>query len=491
MQRAVHYLSAQESRSLVQEGPALREGALAPGAHLVVVVDFAEESYVLAKLPAMRGRDAAMLRRRRIEREFPGATLAAVQSLRRARGDGDGNNAVMVAVPGGPALQETLAGFAAQHAIRAVTTPALLAGEWLRRARVTQRRVLIVLPTPAGVRLIFLADGRPTLSRLTGPLVPQQTAAEIARTVQYLQNTQRVERGDAVPLWFWGVDDATAVACIPAGVAVAPSASPQVANLPDPERDGLEALLALAVQNPGRPQLARDELRLGWLAHEFARGCRIAAAAALALLVLAGGVLEWRIEGTARAVATQVAARSEIEVGAARLAADLEQRGLTLAEVSTFPETEAVLLRDAVDLGSGLAIVGVGFAAQSDVEVQAVELRAAPLEGSAESLAGPMPVANTSAGAPGSDEGLEADACNTGLEPSMLVEFGLVPGLDVRRRDAALGWVREASGALAPWRAGPAAGALGRHDPLVVTAGRDEARAETRWSVCLRRGVTP
>jgi hypothetical protein len=486
MQRAVHYLSAQESRSWVLEGAALREAEPGDGAQLVAVVDFAEESYVPAKLPAMRGGDGALLRRRRLEREFPGAQLAAVQRLRRRRG-ADNEDAVMVAVPAGAPLQESLAALASRHALRAVTTPALLAGEWLRRARFAQPRVLIVLPTPAGVRLVFLADGRPTLSRLTGALAPQQTAAEIARTVQYLQNTQRVERGEAVPLWFWGVDDATAVACIPAGAAVAPSASPRVAALPDPERDGLTALLALAAERPGQPQLAPDELRLGWLTQEFARGCRLAAAAAAVLLVVAAGVLEWRVESASRAIDAQVAARDAIEAGAAQLDADLERRGLTLAEVATFPETEQVLLRNAVDLATDLAIVGVGFAAQRDVEVQALDLRAAPLEGSAESLAGPMQVVNT----PAEGAEPEVDTCDAGVERSMRVEFGLATGLDVRRRDAALGWVREASGALAPWRAGAAAGTLGRHDPLVVSAGREEARAETRWSVCLRREMAP
>ncbi|NTW43234.1 MAG: hypothetical protein HGB14_02095, partial [Anaerolineaceae bacterium] len=41
--------------------------------------------------------------------------------------------------------REALTALGNEHALRAVTTPALLAGEWLRRARTVKRRVLIVL----------------------------------------------------------------------------------------------------------------------------------------------------------------------------------------------------------------------------------------------------------------------------------------------------------------------------------------------------------
>lgn len=486
MERMVRYLAAHESRSWRFDGRSLTPGEAAAGAAVVAVVDYAEESYVLAKLPAMRGHDAVLLRRRRLEREFPGVSLAAAQPLRRSA-DGEGMDTVMVAVPGGQGLQEALATLAADHAVRAVTTPALLAGEWMRRARIRGRRVLVVLPTPAGVRLIFLDDGRPTLSRLTGPLAPQATATELARTVQYLQNTQRVARGEAVELWFWGVDDATAAACLPPGVEVTPGAAPRAPSLPDPERDGLEALLALAAASPGRLQLAPDETRIGWLAREFERGCRIAAAAVLVLAVAGGAALEWRIARQGDALGQVVARRAALEQDAAGFAARLEARGLSLAEVATAPETERELVSGGVDPVAGLAVVGVGFAAQEDVVIHAVELRAPPLPGTAEyatvPVAAPMP-GDVAGSTPSQDA---AAGCDSGAEATILVEFGLAQGLAIRRREAALSWVREASPQLAPWRATPAALAIGRSDALVVTAERDEARADSRWAVCLRR----
>ena len=491
MDGTLHYLSPAETRTLCWNGGRLQPGEAAPGTAAVAVVDYPDELYVLATVPIMRGRDVALLRRRRLEREFPGAALTTLLTLRRRPSDGV-SDAVMIAVPGGPTLHESLTGIAARQALRAVTTPALLAGEWMRRARMRRRRVLIVLPTPAGVRLMFFDDARPTLSRLTGPLAPPSTSAEIARTVQYLQNTQRVERGEAVELWFWGMDDATAAACLPSGVAVTPAAAPRVASLPDPERDGLEALLALAVAAPGRLQLAPDSLRLGWLALEYERWGRIVAAAVVALAVALGGVLEWRIMHGAAAVAALVAQRAGLESEEAALAADLKRRGVALDEIATVPEAAVALGRGSIDPESALVVIGAGFASQPDIVVNGVEMRAAALGESAGAEPSPAGAAadvvpDPAVGETGAEEGAEICTGTSQSRAAMFVEFGLADGLDLRRRDAALGWVREASGALRPWRAGPAARALGRRDAVVVSADRDESRAATQWAVCLRR----
>jgi hypothetical protein len=492
MRCAIHYLSPAEARVLDWDGERLRPGDAPDGTAAVAVVDFPDESYVLATVPIMRGRDARLLRQRRLEREFPGATLSTLVPLRRRAAEGV-TDAVMIAVPGGPPLHEALGAIASRQALRAVTTPAVLAAEWVRRARLRNRRTLIVLPTPAGVRLVFLDDARPTLSRLTGPLAPASTSAEIARTVQYLQNTQRVERGEAVELWFWGMDDATAAACLPTGVAVTPAAAPRLPALPDPERDGLDALLALAAMSPGRLQLAPDGLRLGWLAREYARWSRLAAAAVLAFAVLLGGVLEWRIAHDAGTAASLVAQRGSLEAEEAALAADLERRGLTLAEVATVPEAAGTLARGSLDPASVLVVVGTGFAAQSDVQVNGIEMRAAPL-GDAwmpeeATDPAPDPVDAPADDATGDSGGDGAESCTGAAAPgvAMLVEFSLAEGLDVRRRDAALGWVREAADDLRPWRASAAARAIGRRDAVVVSADRDEAHAAMQWAVCLRR----
>jgi hypothetical protein len=498
MQRAVHYLSPHETRSFRAEGAGLAEGEALPGSQLVAVVDFPDEAYVLATLPIMRGSDAALLRRRRLEREFPGATLTALEVLRRRSSDGV-TDAVMMAVNGGQSLQDALAERAAAHALSAVTTPALLVAEWLRRARLVKRRVLVVMPTPAGVRLVFIDNARATLSRLTGPLAPASTSTEIARTVQYLQNTQRVERGENIELWFWGVDDATAAACVPTGTAVTPSAAPRVAALPDPERDGLDALLALALQSPGKLQLAPDELRLGWLARGVERSGRLAAAAVLLLSVGIAGVLEWRATRLTAEVTDLVAQRALIESDAAQLNESLQRRGLSLADVATLPEAERALARGALQFDAVLSMVGSGFASHPDVLLQRVEMRAAASDALAsDAVAVPATDAGSAAaessGAASTEfavaDAVGSEACASGPPGELAVvdvEFGLAPGLDVRRRDAALGAVRAASAALQPWRTSAAALAIGRRDALIATDDVDGASDAARWNICLRR----
>lgn len=494
MQRAVHYLSQHETRSFRSDGGVLVAGDALPGSRLVAVVDFPDEAYVLATLPIVRGRDAALLRRRRLEREFPGATLTALQVLRRRTADGV-TDAVMISVNGGQALHDALLERAAVHAVSAVTTPALLAGDWLHRASVGSRRVLVVMPTPAGVRLIFVDNARVTLSRLTGALLPASTSTEIARTVQYLQNTQRVERAENIELWFWGVDDATAAACVPAGAAVTRAATPRVAGLPDPERDGLDALLALAARSRGRLQLAPDELRLGWLARGVERSGRLAAAAVLMLAIGSAAVLEWRSMRLNAEVAELVAQRARMESDATQLSEALQQRGLSLAEVATLPEAQRAVTRGALEFDAVLSLVGRGFAAHPDVLLQRVEMRAAaadaaavlPPDGADDNSAQSSDAAPADFAAA---VAADSDACAagpSGESATVEVEFGLTPGLDVRRRDAALGAVRAASEAVEPWRTSAAARAIGRRDALIATDDTDSASDATRWKVCLRR----
>jgi hypothetical protein len=295
------------------------------------------------------------------------------------------------------------------------------------------------------------------------------------------------------------MDDATAAACLPAGVAVTPGAAPRLAALPDPERDGLDALLALAARHPGRLQLAPDSLRLGWLAREYARWGRLAAAAVLVLAVSTGSVLEWRIARGSAAVASRVAERASLEAEDAKLATSLERRGVTLAEVATVPEAAQALARGSLDAAAALVVVGTGFAAQGDIVVNGVEMRAAALgeaavdaapgagEAAGEAAIDAATAGTTEGATEGATDGTES--CLGAAVPgaAMLVEFGLAEGLDARRRDAALGWVRDAADDLRPWRAGEAARSIGRRDAVVVSADRDEAHAAVQWALCLRR----
>lgn len=483
MQTVVAYLSQRGVRTWCLEGGTLAEREPTSRGRIVAVVDVPDESYVVTTLPAVRGRDAGLLKRRRLEREFPGARLKAAQVIRR-RTDNGAVEAVLLAVNAGPRLEEDLTSLAAAHQLRAVTTPALLAGEWLRCAKVTKRHLLIVLQTPAGVRQMFFDETRPVLSRLTAPGTPAATATEIARTLQYLQNAQRIERADHVELWFWGIDDDVAAACIPSGVAVSPGAAPRVSGLPDPERDGFEALLRLAARGPGRMQLAPDELRIGWLADRIERSARFTAAATVLLAIGVVGALEWRTAGLKAAANEAIMRRQALASAISSAERQAHAAGVALAEIATLPAASDAISGGAPRFDDVLRVVGEGFGADPAIVVQRVDLRAAAAEGAGSELAG-------EAATPAAD--LAACAASDSTSSAVLeVEFTLAQGLDVRRRSAALDAVRTRTARLERWTASEDARTLGRRDSLVVS---DEERAPLaadsgRWTVCLQRGTT-
>lgn len=467
---AVHYLSAGASRSWEFTSWGLQDAEPAEGSQLVVVVDFSDEMHSPATVPLVRGSDGALLRRRRLEREFPGVPLCAMLPIARRRREGV-EEVVMIAAGADNDVQETLEALSTRHAISGIYTPALLVAAWLRRANLMQGQVLVVLPTPAGMRLVFIDAGRPLLSRLTPPLSSGTTGIEIARTIQYLQNTQRLAAGDALELWFWGVSDAEAESCLPSGVPFRVGAAPSVKGLPDPESDGFTALLDLAASGAPGVQLGADKLRLGWFSRQVTRWSRLAAAAAVAGAALLAGALEyqaWQAGRFSQALHTEQAA---FEAEKSTLVADLARRGLTVEDIQLLPDVESRLLSTEVRLGEVSRIVGQAFGADPDVMLQSLEFH------SAHAL-----LAYDGAG----------HSCGTEqAEPGAILEvdFRLAEGLDVRRRTEALAAVRQQLLNLPRWRSSQAGVQIGQREPLVVKAGSEAADTSGEWAACLWRGT--
>ena len=467
---AVHYLSAGASRSWSFTDWGLQDAEPAEGAQLVVVVDFSDEMHSPATVPLVRGSDGALLRRRRLEREFPGVTLSAMLPITRRRREGV-EEVVMIAAGADNDVQETLEALSTRHAISGIYTPALLVAAWLRRARLMQGQVLVVLPTPAGMRLVFVDAGRPLLSRLTPPLSSGTTGVEIARTIQYLQNTQRIAAGDALELWFWGVSDAEAESCLPTGVPFRVGAAPAVKGLPDPESDGFTALLDLAASGAPGVQLGADKLRLGWFARQVSHWSRLAALAAAAGAALLAGGLElqaWQAARLSRDLHTE---RAAFEGEKAALVADLAARGLTVEDVHLLPDVESRLLSTEVGLGEVSRVVGSAFGADADVLVQSLEFHSAhallAYDGAGHSC-------GTEQGEPGA---------------ILQVDFRLAEDIDVRRRTEALAAVRTQLLEVDGWRSSRAAVQIGQREPLVVKAGTESADTGGEWAACLWRGV--
>lgn len=491
MSRFVRYISSGEWRDWLANGSTLTPAPLeGGGSSVVVVVDFPDESYVPTSIPAVRGRNRRLLERRRLEREFPGSPLRALIRL-DYRGAERGDNAVMICAGGGTALAGSLSELGARHALRGVYTFALLAAMWARRAGCSTRRVLITMPTPAGVRLMYLDRGQPTLSRLTGPL-GSGTAAEIARTVQYLHNTERAERGVPLELWFWGIPDHEVSQHLPGSGEVRLGTSPAVAGLPDPRGHGFDALLQIAARPSPGPQFAPPGMRAGWLVRRLQRFVAASAAAVVLLAISVAAVLHWRTATMLDEAQTFRLERERLQQSIAQWESALLERGLSRLEVQVLPDAAAHLQRGALDLDEALAVVGNAFGADADVDVSKLELQAGDPLSEVTSGLGPD-VAPTDAGASPPPQGIASveTGCfgESAAHAAMQVDFGLRAGIGVRRREAALSFIGEAATQQRGWHTDSALRRLATIQTLTVT-GRGDASADTaRWRVCLRQGA--
>lgn len=436
---------------------------------LIIVLDAADETQTAASLPLVRGAgDAGVLHRRRLEREFPGVSLKAVLPVRRRPADALAD-VVMVAADLTGAHAGTIGELAGRHALRGVYTPSLLAAHWMREARLADRQALILLPTPAGYRLIFVDQCCPVLSRLIPGKASESLAVEIGRTIQYLQNTQRVSREARVTLWFWGLDDAAVAASLPAGDNFEVGAAPRVPGIPDPEAAGFDALLQLAAIRPPSRQLAHRSLRAGWFAQVTRRAGFGLAAGVLAAGVVTGGLLHARVQQ--QKLETESVAASEAGYLQQRQALEesLAASGLAIDQLLAWPQAASTIRAAAVAPQEALGLVADLFSGRSSLLVQQLAFQSAPL------------------GVAAADGSACASDATAGGAASLGASFRLVDGLDVRSSSAALESLNKALTQSGKWKSSEASAALGRAQPVTVHSDAQAGSAESEWSICLLR----
>jgi hypothetical protein len=322
-------------------------------APLAVIADFVDESIERIALPRVRGPDEARLLARRLAQQFPDTPYRLALPLRGQPGP---DTHVLVGVPAG-GLDALLApAVAAGREVLGVWTVALLVAWWVRRAGLKPSRQLVVVPTPAGVRHVFLLGGMPVVSRLIPRDLAGQTpeglmGEELERTVQYLYNARLAERDRPLPAWGFGLGSIDRSRSARAPVRWEPV--PSVRGLPDVAARGLVALAELLAQRPPRAQLAPAALRV----HTHARLVkRIAAATAgvTAAVLTASAALAW----------SEAALRDQAAAAVASQAADLRRaHQVAQAAVATLGTTAQ--------------------AAAQSLEVYAREIERAPQPGTA------------------------------------------------------------------------------------------------------------
>ena len=277
---------------------------------LTVVADFVEEALTRIELPKMGGRDMGALVDRRLQQEFRETAYRDALKL----GVGKAPKTIeylFVGLPVAQRLDRLLKPLVeAGCSIECVVSISSLVAHWIHKAKHSDQRRLVVLPTPAGVRHVFVERGQAVLSRLTNTGSQQQdplTASvdELGRTVQYLYNARVIERGVLLPTWVWGNDQVSKSLMHQQVAGIHFEDSPLIPGLQDPGSLGAEALYALAMRDPGPIQLAPPAIRLHHYAHRLRHYLNVGTAAAvLALLAMSGWTLSdtWRANAQANAL---------------------------------------------------------------------------------------------------------------------------------------------------------------------------------------------
>ncbi|MFN3843534.1 MAG: hypothetical protein ACK4RW_09785 [Rehaibacterium terrae] len=486
MRHDILYLSQDGERWLHAAGGGL--SARTPGelarTPVAVIADYVEEALVRVTLPRILGRDMRALVDRRLQQEFretgyrtawrlgPGATPKTVEWL-------------FLGLPNAATLDAHLRPLTESgRPLVGVWTVSQLAAAWIRRAGVQSPALLLVLPTPAGVRHIFLERGKPVLSRLIAAetsgdadATADAMADELLRTVHYLYNARRVERGLRIPVWLWGDEPAFAALAARDVEGVRFEPTPAVRGLPDPAREGLQALFRFAARRLPDHQLAPAPLRVHHFAARARRGTAIAAGLIVAALLGLAGLdfAQARRQQAETLLLQQAVAQAHDEL--ARINAQLAGLGTDARSVREAIAAHERLLRSAPAFADGLALASLGFQASPAFVLDELHWRLADDGRRDDDQACPRPTAG--------------DASPPGLRAGLALSGRLDAALPLRAALAA----RERFEA--PWHARAGVALASREVPVdasgeSVIRGGEFARGDTRtFAYCLELGATP
>lgn len=162
-----------------------------------VVTDLTEENFVEITVPRIFGADRDRYVERQLANRFPESSFRVALAPQRT-------GSIMARLA--PAVQTLTAVEPADRITAALASLQVpVAGVWstsMLLAQLGQKRslpahLLMVLCQPSGMRIVFLKDRAPVLTRLVATAhTAADQAAEILRTVRHLENTRVIERGN-------------------------------------------------------------------------------------------------------------------------------------------------------------------------------------------------------------------------------------------------------------------------------------------------------
>ncbi len=191
----VLYLGAEKQQMWRHDGKRWERWAGEPQGSLWVVTDLPEESFTEIRTPRLMGRDRSAFLARQIATAYPDTPYRSSMTPLQ-----DGGLLGKIA----PTRQILYGINAAEHIDAALDAAAVpIAGVWpvsLLLAQLCHRSklpadLIVALPGPGTLRIVYLHNRAPILARLTStPNEPEARIEEIAKTLRYLENTQILPR---------------------------------------------------------------------------------------------------------------------------------------------------------------------------------------------------------------------------------------------------------------------------------------------------------
>lgn len=252
------------------------------------LTDLAEESFVEIAVPRIFGNDRSNYVQRQLVNRFPESRFRVSVPAQRGGGLMDRIAPpveILTAIEPADRVNDALAGLASPL-VGVWSTSTLLA--LVGGHKSMPANLLVVLSQPSGMRILFIKDRTPVLTRL---VARAETAAdqsmEILRTMRHLENTRVIERGrQRFPVMLLGVADG--LAAILAGDRL-DALDANIVRKAKLEDNWQQALLTMVCKSPAG-QLAPMGLRERYLAMRLSRAAvGMAAVCVVATIAAAAG----------------------------------------------------------------------------------------------------------------------------------------------------------------------------------------------------------
>lgn len=255
-----------------------------------VLTDLAEESFVEITVPRLFGNDRRNFVERQLANRFPESRFRVSMPAQRGGGLMDRLAPpveILAAIEPADRVNDALKGLAAPL-VGVWSTSMLLAQVGCQKSM--PPNLLIVLCQPSGMRILFIKDRTPVLTRLVAAADgATEQSMEILRTMRHLENTRMIERGrQRFSAMLLGSADGLAPILARDRLDALDAAELRKAKLGE---NWQQALLDMACKSPAgqlAPMLLRESflaMRLGTVARVLAALCVV-----LAIAVAAGNV---------------------------------------------------------------------------------------------------------------------------------------------------------------------------------------------------------